>query len=64
VIIRKALLPSAEEIAKFKQGQVKPTPVPLPAQTTPAAPQDQRVGSMPTINVAQPLSPDQAQDRR
>lgn len=64
VIIRKALLPSAEEIAKFKQGQVKPMAVPLPAQTTPAAPQDQRVGSMPTINVAQPLSPDQAQDRR
>ncbi|MEQ1751006.1 MAG: hypothetical protein ABL974_16375, partial [Prosthecobacter sp.] len=62
VIIRKALLPSVEEIAKFKQGQVKPQTEPFPVQVTPTAPQ--QIGSVPTMNMAQPLDPARAQDRR
>jgi hypothetical protein len=36
IIIRKAILPSAEEIAQFRQSQLKPTPVPQPLRATPA----------------------------
>ncbi len=62
VIIRKALLPSADEVAKFKQSQIKPQPVPLPmpVQATPPAPQ--KTGALPTMNMARPLDP--VQDRR
>lgn len=63
VIIRKAILPTPEEIAKYKQGLVKP-PTQLPAQVQPMAPEGQRMGAIPTINVAQPLKPAEAQDRR
>jgi len=38
IIIRKAILPSAEEIAKFRQGQIKPSLGPQPVQATPATP--------------------------
>lgn len=57
--IRKALLPSPEEIAKFKQGQVKP-PQQLPAQVQPQpqAPENQKSGAIPTINVAHPMPSD------
>ncbi len=58
VIIRKALMPTPEEIAKFKQGLVQP-PAPQPAQakpiqvtppTTPQAPQPN--GNKPSLKVA------------
>ncbi|SKA75547.1 hypothetical protein SAMN02745166_00042 [Prosthecobacter debontii] len=65
-IIRKAIVPSAEEIARFKQGQVKP-PQQLPAQVQPKPvdPQEPplRSGAMPTLNVAQPL-PDEPKTRQ
>lgn len=56
VIIRKAIMPSAEEIAKFKQGQVKPTPAPLPVQATPPAP-NQKNGAAPGINITDATQP-------
>jgi hypothetical protein len=55
VIIRKAILPSPEEIARFKQGLANPQPVQLPVQTTPKEPVNQRSGAVPTLNVAQPM---------
>ena len=65
VIIRKALVPSPEEIARFKQGLAPPPPTQLPAQVTPQAPEKPRSGSIPTINVAQPMSgPETAEVRQ
>ncbi|TDU81666.1 hypothetical protein EI77_00976 [Prosthecobacter fusiformis] len=63
-IIRKAILPTPEEIAKYKQGLVKP-PVQLPAQATPpvAPSENQRSGSIPAINMAQP-APGDSRDRQ
>ena len=46
VIIRKAIMPSAEEIAKFKQGQVTPKPAPQPVQATPPAPNQSNGGQV------------------
>lgn len=63
VIIRKAILPTPEEIAKFKQGQAKPQQAPHPVQVspTPTAPQQprspQQIGTLPAMNMAQPLDP-------
>lgn len=65
VIIRKALLPSAEEIAKFKQGQAKPVPPQMPAQTPapPAAPKASN--AMPTLITTTPtLTPEESQARQ
>ena len=45
-IMRKALLPSVEEVAKFKQDQVKPQTVPFLVQVIPTAPQ--QIGVVPT----------------
>lgn len=59
-VIRKAIVPTPEEIAKFKQGQVKP-PQQLPAQVQPKAPENQKSGAIPTINVAQPVPAEAAQ---
>ncbi|MES2507034.1 MAG: hypothetical protein V4599_10035 [Verrucomicrobiota bacterium] len=55
VIIRKAILPSPEEIARFKQGLANPQPAQLPVQTAPKEPANQRSGAVPTLNVAQPM---------
>jgi hypothetical protein len=55
VIIRKAIMPSAEEIAKFKQGQVTPKPAPQPVQTSPSAP-NQSTGTSPVIKLTGPLN--------
>jgi hypothetical protein len=55
VIIRKAIMPSAEEIAKFKQGQVTPKPSPQPVQVTPTAP-NQSNGSSPVIKLTGQVS--------
>jgi hypothetical protein len=46
VIIRKAIMPSAEEIAKFKQGQVTPKPTPQPVHATPPAPNQSNSGQI------------------
>lgn len=64
VIIRKALLPSQEEIIQFKQSQRSQPAAPETPQSERQEHPDQRIGSVPTINVSQPLSPEQAQDRR
>lgn len=64
VIIRKAIMPTPEEIAKFKQGQAKPQQAPLPVQVspTPPAPQHpggpQQIGTLPTMKMATPLEPE------
>jgi hypothetical protein len=39
-------MPSAEEIAKFKQGQVTPKPAPQPVQATPPAPNQSNGGQV------------------
>jgi hypothetical protein len=63
VIIRKAIMPTQEEIAKFKQGQAKPQQAPLPVQVspTPPAPQQpgspQQIGTLPAMKMATPLEP-------
>jgi len=55
VIIRKALLPTPEEIAKFKQGLLNQEKQQLPVQITPPAPSvPQRTGSIPAVKVATP----------
>jgi hypothetical protein len=38
ITIRKAILPTAEEIAKFRQGQIHPDPGPQPVQAIPTPP--------------------------
>ena len=64
VIIRKAIMPTQEEIAKFKQGQAKPQQAPLPVQVspTPPAPQQpgspQQIGTLPAMKMATPLEPE------
>lgn len=62
VIIRKAIVPSPEEIAKFKQGLIKPKndpqPVEAPAPAAPPAPPKE--GRVPVINVAEPMPPSSA----
>lgn len=64
VIIRKAIMPTPEEIAKFKQGQAKPQQAPLPVQVspTPPAPQQpggtQQIGTLPAMKMATPLEPE------
>lgn len=55
VIIRKAILPSPEEVARFRQGLANPQPPQLPVQATPKEPANQRSGAVPTLNVAQPM---------
>lgn len=61
VIIRKAIMPTAEEIARFKQGLVKPPLVPLPVQVNPTAPipleplAPQQLGTLPTMKMASPV---------
>ncbi|MEN3940130.1 hypothetical protein WJU23_02470 [Prosthecobacter sp. SYSU 5D2] len=61
-IIRKAILPTPEEIAKFKQGIIAPSKQ-MPAQVKPMVPGEERSGSIPTINMAQPAAGD-APDRQ
>jgi len=39
-------MPSAEEIAKFKQGQVTPKPTPQPVHATPPAPNQSNGGQV------------------
>jgi hypothetical protein len=67
VIIRKAIMPTQEEISRFKQGLVEPKPQ-LPAQvtpseTTPNLPQPamnalpQQLGSVPVMKMASPALP-------
>ena len=68
VIIRKALLPSAEEIAKFKQGQVKPTSPQMPVQA-PSLPQPPKTNNnseaVPTVSAnSQPLFAEEAKARQ
>ena len=68
VIIRKALLPSAEEIAKFKQGQVKPTSPQMPVQA-PSTPQPPKTNNnseaIPTKCAnSQPLFAEEAKARQ
>ena len=64
VIIRKAIMPTPEEIAKFKQGQATPQQAPLPVQVspTPTAPQQpgspQQIGTLPAMKMATPLEPE------
>lgn len=57
-VIRKAILPTPEEIARFKQGMSTPPPAKMPAKTGPKPPQGERTSSIPTINVAQPSDED------
>lgn len=60
VIIRKAILPTPEEIARFKQGQLKLQPQPLPPQISPVIPapvqpfSPQQLGILPTMKMAAP----------
>lgn len=62
VTIRKAIMPTPDEIAKFKQGQIKPQPAPLPVQVnpvkpesvTPSAPGSDKVGTVPAMKMASP----------
>ncbi len=70
VIIRKAILPTPEEVAKFKkQGSAAPISPPQPVQTTPNVnspslkpePPQQQYGSLPVQKMASP--PDQAASR-
>jgi hypothetical protein len=61
VIIRKAIMPTPEELAKFKQGQAKPPQAPLPVQISPnpTAPlqpgSPQQIGNLPAMKMATPL---------
>ncbi|WP_345736860.1 hypothetical protein [Prosthecobacter algae] len=55
VIIRKAIVPSPEEVARFRQGLANPQPAQLPVQTIPQEPANQRSGAVPTLNIAQPM---------
>ncbi len=52
VMIRKAIMPSPEEIAKFKQGLVKPPVEPVLVPPKPF--ENRRSGSLPTMHVTQP----------
>jgi hypothetical protein len=57
-MIRKAILPTPEEIAKFKQGLVQ-----VPTQVPSLLPEDDRAASSPTINLSPPVV-DDAQNRQ
>jgi hypothetical protein len=64
VIIRKAIMPTEEEISRFKQGLVEPKPqLPaqvMPSENSPAVPQPpmnalpQQLGSVPVMKMASP----------
>lgn len=65
VIIRKALMPTPEELARFKQGQIKPQPlvpssIPQPVQISPSAPMPlepgvpEQVGRLPAMKMSSP----------
>lgn len=60
VIIRKAIMPTPEEIARFKQGQIKPKPMPLPVQINPVTPMPlepgvpEKTGTVPAMKMASP----------
>lgn len=54
VIIRKAIVPSQDEIAQFKQGLAEPLLVPSPAEGQRKSSEGQRSGAVPAIHVAQP----------
>ncbi len=67
VIIRKAIMPTEEEISRFKQGLVEPKPQ-LPAQVTPSETHPnqpefsvnalpQQLGSLPVMKMASPTLP-------
>jgi len=64
VIIRKAILPTPDEIAKFKQGLVKPPPPQLPAQVQPELQEKQKSGAIPTINISQPVPAERTENRQ
>ena len=61
VIIRKAIMPTPEEIARFKQGLIKPPVMPLPVRVNPVGPipleplVPQQLGTLPTMKMASPV---------